>query len=780
MPPGHDIRADAPVVEREQHRVVDHDVAPPRPVLQLLDLGEQLCVVVEEPVPRLPVALDERVPDEQFPRQRRVDAAVVDQPPGDDRNAVQRHAFVGHHRAALAVPVRLAVGALDQVIRQRFQPLRLDARADPGPQPVRLNEFGRHDPARGTAEQRRAGKHREARAAGTEVVALLRILHADVRKESGQQGPVDLRRLRGGAVQRTAEGTGDLADLGVQVLPFAHPQVVEEFGAAQLAELVAGQLLLLVHQVVPQVQVTGEVRLLVAEPGVRLGCGVLPVGRPLARVLNGQCGRDDEHLAQRALLVAGEHHAPQPRVDGYLGQAPAQFRQLVVGVQRAEFDEQFGTVADRAPVRRVEERELGDLAQAQCGHLQDDRREVGAQDLRVGELRPGQEVLLVVEPDADALGDPAAAAGALVRRRLRHRFDRQPLHLQPVAVPGDARGTRIDHVPDPGYRQRGLRHVGRQHDAPAGVRGEDPVLLHCGQSGEQRQDLGTRSHPAGERVGGVPDLPLAGQEHQDVARPFSAQLVDRRADRLDLVGLLVRRPVPQLHRVCPTGHLDDRRVVEVMGEPLDVDGRGGDHDLEIRPAGQQPPEVPEDEVDVQAALVRLVDDQRVVPAQQPVLCDLGEQDPVGHQLDPGLPADPGGEPDLVPDDLAERRVQLLGDALGDGTGGQAARLGVPDQAGAPPAQLQADLGQLGGLAGAGLPRDDHHLVVPDRRQDVVLAPGERQLGGVAQGQVGHAARIGGPAAPGPAFTAAPRCAAVRRRGRAPRERRPRERRPAPR
>ena len=49
-------------------------------------------------------------------------------------------------------------------------------------------------------------------------------------------------------------------------------------------------------------------------------------------------------------------------------------------------------------------------------------------------------------------------------------------------------------------------------------------------------------------------------------------------------------------------------------------------------------EVAEDEVDVQAALVCLVDDQRVVAAQHPVALDLGEQDAVGHHLAPPSPS----------------------------------------------------------------------------------------------------------------------------------------------
>ena len=75
-----------------------------------------------------------------------------------------------------------------------------------------------------------------------------------------------------------------------------------------------------------------------------------------------------------------------------------------------------------------------------------------------------------------------------------------------------------------------------------------------------------------------------------------------------------------------------------------------------------------------------------------------------------------------PTAVAQLGVQLLGDAGGHGARGQPARLGVPDQPAHAAAQLEADLGQLGGLPGAGLAGDDHDLVVADGGGDVV-APG---------------------------------------------------------
>ena len=108
--------------------------------------------------------------------------------------------------------------------------------------------------------------------------------------------------------------------------------------------------------------------------------------------------------------------------------------------------------------------------------------------------------------------------------------------------------------------------------------------------------------------------------------PFGAELVDGVADRLDLVAVLCvsvlwvgDRAVADLDGVGAAGDLDDRRGLvvdgEVRGEALGVDRGGGDDHLEVGAARQELPEVAEEEVDVEAALVGLVDDDRVVLVQ---------------------------------------------------------------------------------------------------------------------------------------------------------------------
>ncbi len=109
MTGGDDVVANALVVELEQGFVIHQDVAAARFMLQLFDFRPQLQVFPEEGMPRLPVALHQRVADKQFAAQRRVDLAVVDLACANDRQAVDGDLLRRHHRALRPLPVRFAV-----------------------------------------------------------------------------------------------------------------------------------------------------------------------------------------------------------------------------------------------------------------------------------------------------------------------------------------------------------------------------------------------------------------------------------------------------------------------------------------------------------------------------------------------------------------------------------------------------------------------------------------------------------------------------------------------
>jgi hypothetical protein len=231
--------------------------------------------------------------------------------------------------------------------------------------------------------------------------------------------------------------------------------------------------------------------------------------------------------------------------------------ELVGVVHRAQFGQQLVAVGDGAALRRLQEREVLHRAQVQRLHAQDHARQRAAQDFGVGEARPAVEAGLVVQADADAVGHAAAAAGALVGRRLADGLDQQLLHLAAEAVALDARRAGVDDVADARHRQRGFGHVGGQHDAALAVRLEDAVLLGLRQARKQRQHLGVAqrrlvAQVLAQVVGGFADLALAGQEDQDVAAraPTAPQLVHAIGDGVVQVVLaaLFKRPVAHLHR----------------------------------------------------------------------------------------------------------------------------------------------------------------------------------------------------------------------------------------
>src|SRR3546814_1199429 len=60
----------------------------------------------------------------------------------------------------------------------------------------------------------------------------------------------------------------------------------------------------------------------------------------------------------------------------------------------------------------------------------DDRRQVGAQNLRIGEFRPSKKVFFAVQPHTNPRFDPPAAAFALVCAGLGNRSEEHTSEIQ--------------------------------------------------------------------------------------------------------------------------------------------------------------------------------------------------------------------------------------------------------------------------------------------------------------------------------------------------------------
>ena len=278
-------------------------------------------------------------------------------------------------------------------------------------------------------------------------------------------------------------------------------------------------------------------------------------------------------------------------------------------------------------------------------------------------------------------------------------LDLQLLDLVAIAIALDARLTGVDDVADTGYRERCLGHIGREHDAPTGVRAEYPLLFRRGEPCIERQDFRARRMMLAQHFRRLSNLALTGQEDQHIARTQTRQRIAGIRDRFVDVGFVVaptrcgarascarrlvgrgERTVAYFHREQTPRHLDHGRAREVIREALGIDRRGSHDHFQVRAARQQLLEVAEQKIDVEAALMRLVDDDRVVLAQIRIGLRLGEQDAVGHQLDIGVGTRAIGEADLETDRAAQLAIQLLRYSRGGGTCSDTPRLGVPDQA----------------------------------------------------------------------------------------------------
>ena len=123
----------------------------------------------------------------------------------------------------------------------------------------------------------------------------------------------------------------------------------------------------------------------------------------------------------------------------------------------------------------------------------------------------------------------------------------------------------------------------------------------------------------------------------------------------------------------------------------------------------------------------LVEDDGVVLAQERVALDLGEEHPIGEELDDGGGAGLVAEADLAAHLAAPGDAELLSDTAREGEGGDAAGLGAGDAAAGAASSGEAELGDLGGLAGAGLAGEDEHLVGAEGVDDLPGARGDGEL-----------------------------------------------------
>ena len=195
-----------------------------------------------------------------------------------------------------------------------------------------------------------------------------------------------------------------------------------------------------------------------------------------------------------------------------------------------------------------------------------------------------------------------------------------------------------------------------------------------------------------------------------------------------MVVRLVRvfeRTVADFDGIRAPRNREDRRGFavfrEMLRKALRVDRRRRDDHLQVAALREEALQVPQQKVDVDGALVRFVNDHRVVGEQKRIRLRLREQDPVRHQLDRGAGRRGVREAHLEADDVPEGSLEFFRDALRDRARRDATGLRMGDAARNAAPGHERDLGELRRFARARLAAYDDDAVFFDRALHFIRA-----------------------------------------------------------
>ena len=215
------------------------------------------------------------------------------------------------------------------------------------------------------------------------------------------------------------------------------------------------------------------------------------------------------------------------------------------------------------------------------------------------------------------------------------------------------------------------------HLAPTRRRRRNRQILRLqGKRGVERRDQHRRiADTLGQPLRRPLDLRLSREEDEDAAVRLGERALDRPDGLvLDAAARLAAK-VAGVDRPGAAVALDDGRVVQQARDPRPVQGRGHDREAKLRTqdglavAGEG-----EAEVGIQAALVKLVEQDAGDAVERRIVQDHAGEDAFGDHLDAGPGRDAALQAHAEADGLADRLPEGLGHAGRGRARGQPARL----------------------------------------------------------------------------------------------------------
>ena len=189
----------------------------------------------------------------------------------------------------------------------------------------------------------------------------------------------------------------------------------------------------------------------------------------------------------------------------------------------------------------------------------------------------------------------------------------------------------------------------------AALSGPEDGPLRLGRQATEERQQKVVALQVFQAVQGVVDVPLRGHKDEDVAvRTWGRGGTEagHRGNGLVHIGIFrflapVAGPVFGVDRKAAALDGDDRRAFKMPAETLRIDGGRGDDELEIGTSGQEALQVAQEKIDVQTALMGLVQDNGVVLQQFRVCAGFRQEYAVGHEFDEGIPGRLAVKADLL-------------------------------------------------------------------------------------------------------------------------------------
>ena len=114
-------------------------------------------------------------------------------------------------------------------------------------------------------------------------------------------------------------------------------------------------------------------------------------------------------------------------------------------------------------------------------------------------------------------------------------------------------------------------------------------------------------------------------------------------------------------------------------------------------------------IDIQTSFMGLINDYRIIGAQETIMLCLGKQYAIGHEFDSGSLSGAVLKTNFMANDIA-CRAQLFPDSGRNRGCRYTSRLGTADQPFPAPSGLKTHLWQLGGLTASGITGNNHDLM----------------------------------------------------------------------